>query len=155
LKINKDFEDFFKILNKNKVQYLVVGGYAVIYYSEPIATKDIDIFINPTKKNSEKVYKSIKEFFGVSIKDLSKHDFAKPGIIYQIGISPNRIDILNKIKGISFKKAWKNKKFFKYGKEKVWVIGKEDLIKNKKLLKREQDILHLKKLKVYNLDFKK
>jgi hypothetical protein len=62
LKINKDFEDFFKILNKNKVQYLVVGGYAVIYYSEPIATKDIDIFINPTKKNSEKVYKSIKNF---------------------------------------------------------------------------------------------
>ncbi len=141
--LNKDFENFFHILNKNKVKYLVVGGYAVIYYSEPVATKDIDIFVNPEKENSKKVYKSIEEFFGFSLKDIKENDFAKLGLIYQIGISPNRTDI----KGIDFKKAWKNRNFFKYGKEKVWVISKKDLIKNKELLKREQDIWHLKKLK--------
>lgn len=144
--INKDFEDFFHILNKNKVEYLVVGGYAVIYYSEPIATKDLDIWVNPTRENSKKVYKSIEEFFGCPLKDAKEEDFATPGTIYQIGISPNRIDIVNQIKGVSFKTAWKKREFFKYGKEKVWVIGKKDLIKNKKLLKREQDLWHLKKL---------
>lgn len=148
--INNDFEEFFHVLNKNKVKYVVVGGYAVIYYAEPIATKDLDIFVNPTKNNSKRVYKSIEEFFGGILEDLQENDFAKAEIIYQIGISPNRIDIVTKIKGLTFKKVWKNKKFFQYGKEKVWVIGKEELIKNKELLKREQDNWHLKKLKEWS-----
>ncbi len=101
--LNKNFEDFFHILNKNKGEYLV--------------------------------------------KDLKEDDFSKEEIIYQIGISPNRIDIINKIKGVNFKTAWKRKKYFFYGKEKVWVIDKKDLIRNKKILGREQDIWHLKKLK--------
>ncbi len=144
--INKDFEDFFHVLNKNKVEYLVIGGYAVIYYTEPISTKDLDIFVNPTLRNSKRVYKSLKEFLNMELKDLKEDDFAKKEIIYQIGISPNRIDIINKIKGVNFETAWKRKKYFLYGKEKVWVIDKRDLIKNKKLLGREQDLWHLKKL---------
>ena len=145
--INKDFEEFFCCLNKNGVDYVIVGGYAVMYYSEPIATKDLDIYVDPTEENSKKVYKSICDFFGEKIRDLTEGDFAKPGIIYQIGVSPNRIDIITEMRGVPFHDAWKNRVSAKYGKEPIWIIDRESLIKNKKFLKREQDLWHLKKLK--------
>jgi len=132
--INKDFEDFFKCLNKNEVQYLVVGGYAHIYYTEPRYTKDLDILVNPTKINSRKIYKSLCDFFGTNTLELSPEHFAKTyqqgNFALAIGRIPNCIEIFTNLPGIRFTKAWKNKIKCKYGKTQIWVIGKRDLEKN-------------------------
>ncbi|RLD16995.1 MAG: hypothetical protein DRI36_04855, partial [Caldiserica bacterium] len=132
--INKDFEDFFRYLNKNKVEYLVVGGYAHIYYTEPRYTKDLDILVNPTIENSKRVYKSLCDFFGVKKLKISQLHFTKknkPGeFSVAIGNPPNSIEIFTNLPGIDFLKAWKNKQRFKYGKVFVWVIGINELEKN-------------------------
>ncbi|MEW6007328.1 MAG: hypothetical protein AB1595_04135 [bacterium] len=144
--INKDFEDFLYFFNKNKVEYVIIGGYAVMFYCEPIFTKDLDIYINSSEENAKNVYESIKEFFGVDIKGIAEEDFSKLGFVYQIGIAPNRIDIINSIAGVDFSSAWNNRNKALYGKETMWILDRESLIKNKRLLKRKQDILHLLKL---------
>lgn len=132
--IIKDFKDFFKCINKHNVRYLVVGGYAHIYYTEPRYTKDLNILVNPTKINSHNIYKSLCDFFGSNTLVLSPEHFAKT---YQqvhfalaIGKIPNCIEIFTNLPGIDFPKAWKNKIECKYGNTKIWVIGKRDLEKN-------------------------
>ena len=75
--INKDFEDFFRCLNKNRTEYLMVGGYAHIYYTEPRYTKDLDILINPTEKNSVRVHKSLCEFWGKNALGIQPEHFTK------------------------------------------------------------------------------
>jgi hypothetical protein len=143
--VNKDFEDFFHLLNKYEVEYLIVGGYAVVFYSEVMYTKDLDIWINPKKKNIKKVINVIKEFLNSDV-EIDERDFSEDKI-FQIGIEPNRIDLITKIEGVNFEKSYKKKEIATYGKEKIYIIDIDDLIKNKEILKRPQDILHLKKLK--------
>jgi len=88
--INKDFEDFFRCLNKNRTEYLMVGGYAHIYYTEPRYTKDLDILINPTEKNSVRVHKSLCEFWGKNALGIQPEHFTKkypPGTC-ALGLGP-------------------------------------------------------------------
>lgn len=144
--INKDFEDFFRLLNKYKVKYLVIGGYAVIYYTEIMMTKDLDIWIEPTEENARKVVNVIKEFLSPNL-ELKERDFISKEKIFQIGIEPNRIDLISHIEGVDFKESYKKRRKTKYGKETIYIIDLDDLIKNKEILKRPQDILHLEKLK--------
>lgn len=144
--INKDFEDFFRLLNKYKVKYLVIGGYAVIYYTEIMMTKDLDIWIEPTEENARKVVNVIKEFLSPNL-ELKERDFISKEKILQIGIEPNRIDLISHIEGVDFKESYKKRRKTKYGKETIYIIDLDDLIKNKEILKRPQDILHLEKLK--------
>ena len=119
--INKDLKEFLKNLNKNKVKYLIVGGYAHAYYTEPRYTKDLDILIEPTKRNAKMVYKSICEFFGGAIEGFSIEDFLNPDKFFVFGVEPNRIDIFSSLPGIDFSQAWKRKVAVKFGDVRVWV----------------------------------
>jgi hypothetical protein len=145
MKLEKDFADFIEFLNKHQVEYMVVGGYALAFHGEPRTTGDMDIWIDFSDANAEKMVTVMNEF-GMASLGFTKKDFSEPGIINQIGQPPLRIDILNEIDGVQFKDAVKGKQYFKAGKIEVPFIGREDFIKNKKAAGRQKDLVDVKKL---------
>lgn len=143
--VEKDYEELLKSFNKHKVKYCIVGAFAVGFYALPRYTKDIDILIEPNLKNGQKIIKALNDFGFASLK-LTPEDFIKEKEIIQLGYEPVRIDLLTSIEGCSFSEAWKYKKRDLYGKEKVYFIGLNTLIKNKKAANRLQDRADLKQL---------
>jgi len=124
----------------------VVGAHAVIYYAEPRYTKDLDIWINPKKENALKVIKAL-EAFGAPLTNVTVEDFTDVDKIFQIGIAPNRIDILMGIAGVNFADASKKKTQSTYDDIPINIIGKQDLIFSKKAIARPQDLLDVERLK--------
>ena len=141
--LNRDFEDLFRCLNSAHAKYLVVGAYAVIFYTEPRYTKDIDIWIQPALENAQRVYHALKRF-GAPVRALTVQDLANPNLVYQMGIAPNRIDILMGIGGLSFDEGWKNRRASRYGKERVYFLSREDLIRAKRAAGRLQDKIDIR-----------
>lgn len=135
---NKDFEEFFELLNKHKVRYVVVGGYAVIFHGYPRFTGDIDIFYDAEKKNIESLLNTLKEF-GFNLPELNAEALSKKGQVVQLGQPPNRIDLLNSITSGEFSAVWQNRMPGTYGKEAVFYIQLEDLKKNKSGVGRPKD----------------
>ncbi len=142
---SKDFEEFFKLLNSSNVRYLIVGGYAFAVHAKPRFTGDMDIFVDSGKDNAEKILK-VLENFGFSKVGIGIEDLTSANRIIQLGYAPLRIDLLTSISGVTFLQAWKNKVGGKYGRQAVYFIGKEDLIKNKKASGRKKDLLDLEDL---------
>jgi predicted nucleotidyltransferase len=142
----QDFIDFVKLLNKFEVDYMVVGGYALAFHGKPRHTGDLDIWINNTEENAEKLIYAINEF-GLASLGLQKSDFLKEGYITQIGYPPLRIDILNTIDGIKFEEASPNKRIVEADDIPIKYIGLHDFIKNKTASGRSQDLADLKEIK--------
>ena len=143
--ISSDYKDLFSILKKYKVKYLVVGAYAVIYYTEPRFTKDLDIWIEPSLKNANNLYSALK-VFGAPLKDISIKDFTNKKLIYQIGLPPVRVDIIMGLGGLDFNFAWRGRIKSKYGGVPINILGLKELIKAKRRLARKQDILDVERL---------
>ena len=139
--VPKDFREFLGLLNKNRVRYLIVGGYALAYHSKPRFTGDIDIWIETNEENAEKVLNALKEF-GFGELDITKGDFMNIGQILQLGFAPNRIDIITSIDGVDFQDAWENRIEGNFGSNgiKVFFISRADFIKNKKSTGRKKDL---------------
>jgi len=146
MSINSDFSDLLRILNEYGVRYLIAGGYAVMYYTEPRFTKDIDIWVEPTPLNAERVWNALAEF-GAPLEQVSLADFCNKDLIYQIGIAPNRIDIMMDIPGVDFFKAWDNRSPSHYDGIPIYFMSLNDLITAKEKAARDQDLLDLKHLK--------
>jgi len=149
MNLEKDFEDFVALLNKYQIHYMIVGGYALAFHGKPRHTGDLDIWIDISDENAEKMCNALAEF-GMSSLGLTKDDFLRKGIITQIGYPPLRIDILNEIDGVSFKDAYVNKLIIDVDGLMINYIGLDDLIKNKTVSGRHQDLTDantLKKLK--------
>jgi len=138
MKSEKDFEELLKLFNKNKVKYCIVGAYAFAFYATPRFTKDLDMLVEPDKENAFKIIKSLGEF-GFKSLDLTEKDFSREGKIVQLGYEPVRVDLMTSIEGCTFEEVWKNRAVGVYGKQKIFFIGINELIKNKKSLKRKQD----------------
>ena len=149
IKLEKDFLDFISLCNKHEVDYLVIGGYAVAVHGYPRYTKDIDVSIGVSDENGKAMVKVMKEF-GFGSLNLIKDDFTKKGGVIQLGYEPLRIDIINDLGGVSFEEAFKNKKVVLYVGVSINFISYEDLISNKKLAARSQDIVDIEKLKARN-----
>jgi len=146
MKSNPDFSDLLKTFNDCGVKYLVVGAYAVMVYAEPRFTKDLDIWVDPSHDNAERVWRALEKF-GAPLQRVEIKDFCNRELVYQIGIEPNRIDILMDCPGVKFKTAWKNRKKRKYGGQAVNIMGRSDLIRSKRRAGRDQDLLDLKRLR--------
>ena len=138
----KDYEEFFALLNNEKVKYLIVGAYAIAYHAQPRFTGDIDIFVEVNTKNAVRLTAAVKKF-GFANVGLASTDFLKPNHIIQLGYPPLRIDLLTNIDGVTFHTAWGNRVRGKFGKQPVWYISKKDLIRNKKASGRIRDLLDL------------
>lgn len=143
---SQDFKEFVELLIKNKVEYLIVGGFAVAIHGYPRYTGDLDIWINPTKPNAEKVVKVVNEF-GFSSFQLTSYDFIKPGNVIQLGYPPFRIDLLTEIDGVVFRDCFEQRMEIPIGDMTVYFIGYEDLIKNKRASGRSRDLDDVDNLK--------
>ena len=105
----EDFKEFLSLLNKNKVKYLLLGGWAVGIYAAPRATADMDVFISVEDENLEKLLIALYEFGAISV---PKEHFKEPGRIFRMGRSPIRIEIINQASGINFNNCYKsNRKY--------------------------------------------
>lgn len=143
--INPDFEEMFSALSNADVEYLVVGAHAVMLYCEPRYTKDIDIWVRPDADNATRVLRALAQF-GAPIDELTADDLSVPGTIFQIGIEPNRIDVITAIDGVEFSAAWPLRNSSNYGSVPIPVIDRTSLITNKKATGRPQDLLDLERL---------
>jgi len=138
--VNSDFSDLLRLFNTNNVEYLVIGGYALIQYAEPRYTKDLDLWISTGPENATAVYRSLKEF-GAPLEGLTQHDFAEDGFFYQMGVPPVRVDILMGIPGLQFQKAWGRRETVWFDDLPVFFISRQDLIMAKRASGRPQDLL--------------
>jgi hypothetical protein len=140
-----DFKELLELFNKHRVEYLVVGGYALAFHGAPRVTGDIDLFIRPAPENAERILTALDEFgFGSLI--LSKDDLTTPGMVVQLGVPPIRIDLITRVSGVSWEKADAGKAAGRYGETPVHFIGREDLITNKKATGRAKDIADVEAL---------
>lgn len=140
-----DFIELLKLLAKYEVRYMVVGGYAVMRYSEPRFTKDLDLLIATDADNAGRIYAALSEF-GAPLKDLSPKDFEAEGFFYQMGRAPLRVDILMSVPGVRFGDAWQHREEVNLGDVNVSFISKPDLIAAKRASGRPQDLLDLNAL---------
>jgi predicted nucleotidyltransferase len=138
--VNSDFSDLLRHLNARNVEYLVIGGYALIQYTEPRYTKDLDLWIRATPANAEAVFRALAEF-GAPLAGLSPADFLEEGYYYQMGVPPVRVDIFMGIPGVVFAEAWPRRMTVDFEGLPVPFISREDLIAAKRAAGRRQDLL--------------
>ena len=136
--LNTDYKDMLNALLREEVDFLLVGAYAMAAHGLPRATGDIDIYVRPAPENSRKVYKALQGF-GAPLHDVTPETFQQPGMIYQIGVSPNRIDLPSSIDGVSFKQAWPRRQEVEVEGVKIPVLSVEDMILNKTATGRPKD----------------
>jgi len=141
-----DFRELLSLLEKYKVRYLVVGGYAVMKYTEPRFTKDLDLWISTDQENAKAVYAVLKQF-GAPLNGLAPADFSQEGYFYQMGNPPFRLDVMMSISGVAFETAWANREKVQVEGLAIPFISKADLIKSKEASGRDQDLIDAKKLR--------
>ena len=145
VKTEKDYEEFLELLNKHNVRYCIIGAFALAFHVRPRYTKDMDIWIEASTDNANRLLIALNEF-GFGSLNLAVEDFSTQGNIIQLGYEPVRIDLLTSIKGLKFEDAWKNRVPGPYGKQTVNFIDRQNLIKSKKISNRPQDIADLELL---------
>lgn len=145
MEIQEDFREFFALLNAHKVEFIIVGGYALAFHGAPRYTGDIDVYINPTHTNAKQIVIALKDF-GFSSLDLSVEDFQKEDHVIQLGLPPIRIDIITSITGVSWEQADSSKISGKYGDVPVFYISREQYLVNKRAIGRAKDIADIEAL---------
>lgn len=136
--LNQDFIDILSVFSEEKVEFLVVGGYAMAFHGYVRATGDIDLWIRISDENAQKVWRALQKF-GAPLFDLKIEDLQTLGMVFQIGIIPSRIDVITQIDGVDFEDAWKEHKTVEIEGLKIPVIGKTHLLVNKKSTDRPKD----------------
>ena len=146
MSVNPDFRDLFAALNAAHAEFLIIGGYALAVHGAPRFTKDLDVWVQPTPENAKRVWTAL-DAFGAPLLDLTLQDLSTPGIVFQMGLPPNRIDIITTIDGVEFQEAWEHRMSSAYGDQPVMVMGVDDLIRNKEATGRPQDRLDAETLR--------
>jgi hypothetical protein len=139
------YKELLRLLNEFEVEYLIVGGFAVMKYGEPRYTKDLDVWVHNSVENSFRVVKALTKFGAPLEHDgITPETFAEKQVVYQIGIAPVRIDILTEITGVNFRNAWGKKVAGTFFGVPVHFISFDDLMLNKQALGRSSDLQDLK-----------
>ena len=137
--LHKDLREFVELLNANAVEYLIIGAFAVSFHGFPRYTADLDVLIRPTEPNALKVINVLSRF-GFGALDVHAADLQKPETVIQLGVSPNRIDLLTSISGVSFEEAWETRVESKLDGIEAKFIGLTSLIRNKESTGRARDL---------------
>jgi hypothetical protein len=137
--MNPDFVDLLRAFNDADVRFLVVGAYALALHGRPRATGDLDIWIDANPENAARVMRALSAF-GAPLTDVSADDFARSGVVYQIGVPPGRIDILTELTGLAFSDAWPGRLRRPFGDVDVHFIGREAFLRNKRATGRPKDL---------------
>ena len=143
--MNSDFKELLQALNAQDVEYLIVGGYAVIFHTEPRFTKDLDIWVKPDGRNAGKLMEAFRSF-GLPLIDIEESDFTASGTQYMIGVPPVAVDFLTSIGELDFGYCWNRRVADDIDGIPVNYLGRDDLIESKRSADREEDRADLRKL---------
>jgi predicted nucleotidyltransferase len=142
---NPHYKELLQLLNEFEVEYLIVGGFAVMKYGEPRYTKDLDVWVHNSPQNSSRMVEALKKFGAPLEHDgVTPETFTGKQVVYQIGIAPVRIDILTEITGVQFPGAWRKRVATTFFGVPVNFISLDDLVMNKRALGRSSDLKDLK-----------
>jgi len=136
--LNSDFRDILSVFCEAKVEFMLVGAYAVAAHGLPRATGDIDLWIKCSDNNADRVWSALTRF-GAPLSNLSRQDLISPGTVVQLGVTPRRIDILTQITGVDYEEAERDQVFIDIEGLRIPVIGRSHLIQNKNAVARPQD----------------
>jgi hypothetical protein len=145
MKLNRDYSDLLSAFAENRVRFLLVGAYALAYHGQPRATGDLDLWIEPSPSNARRVFSALARF-GAPLDQVTVEDLAQPHLVFQIGVAPNRIDVLTSLTGLAFSRAWKRRRRVRYGSVPVFLLSAEDLLKNKRTLGRKRDLADVEEI---------
>ncbi len=137
--MNPDFIDLLRAFSAADVRFLVVGAYALALHGRPRATGDLDVWVDATSDNAGRVMRALAEF-GAPVAEIRQDDFSRPGVVYQIGVVPGRIDILTDLTGVTFAEAWADRVRRPFGDLEVDFIGRAAFIRNKRAIGRPKDL---------------
>jgi hypothetical protein len=143
--LNPDYRDMLFAFADAEVEYMVIGAYAMAAHGHPRATGDLDLWVRPTSANAERVMDAL-DHFGAPLSAIQLKDFYTPDTVFQIGVSPRRIDILTSIEGVRFDDAWPDRVQIDLNRVSASIIGRSHLIQNKTALDRPQDRADLDRL---------
>jgi hypothetical protein len=136
--LNPDFKEMLSCLKDEKVDFIVVGAYALAAHGYPRATGDIDIWVRNNGENAQKIMRALTKF-GAPISQLTEKDFTSSDLIVQLGVEPSRIDLLTGIDGVKFDEAWQNKVSITIDTLIIDVLSRKDLLRNKLATGRDKD----------------
>ena len=145
MEIQKDFKELLELFNTHKVEYLIVGGYALAFHGAPRFTGDIDLLVKADSENAKRILSALEGFGFGSVK-LSEADFTSPNNVIQLGAPPVRVDIMTSLTAVGWEKAEADKVQGNYGDIAVYFISKDDFIANKRALGRKKDLADLEAL---------
>jgi hypothetical protein len=137
--MNRDFVEMLAALSEARADFLVIGAHAVAVHGTPRATGDLDLWVRRTPENAERVWAALVAF-GAPLHDLTRDDLASDDVVFQIGVAPDRIDILTGVGGVEFEDAWQRRIEVKMWGQLVPVIGRSDLILTKRTAGRPRDL---------------
>lgn len=145
MSLQKDLREFVELLNAHDVHFMIVGAFALAHHGHARYTSDIDIFIEKSRENAERLLRALRDFgfgdIGVTQEDLTQKDQ-----VVQLGVAPNRIDLLTFLSGVSFEEAWASREIGEIGDLKVPFISRALLKQNKLATGRSQDLADLEHL---------
>jgi hypothetical protein len=143
--LDPDFKEFLQLLNKNKVRYLIIGGYAVAFHGYPRFTKDIDIWLWLNSENAKNVVKTLEDF-GFASLGLNTDDFMESNTIIQLGYPPNRIDLILTASGVEFEDCYQTRIESEMDGVILPFIDLRNLKRNKRAAGRAQDLADVENL---------
>jgi hypothetical protein len=139
MEAQQDFRDLLELFNAHKVEYMIVGGYALAFHGAPRYTGDIDIFIKSDAENAQRILSALDKFGFKSI-GLTIEDFENPEKVVQLGVPPVRVDIITSLSGVTWEDAYSGRETGKYGDISVYYIGRKQFISNKRAIGRKKDL---------------
>lgn len=137
--MNPDFVDLLRAFAAADVRYLIVGAYALAVHGRARATGDLDVWVDATPENAARVMRALEDF-GAPLADIRETDFARPGIVYQMGVPPGLIDLLTELTGVTFADAWPNRIRRPFGDIEVDFIDRATFVRNKRATGRLKDL---------------
>ncbi len=143
--MSSDYRDLLAAFNAQGVEYIVVGAHALAAHGHVRATKDLDVWVRPTLSNAACVMAALRAF-GAALFDLTEQDLATPGVVFQLGVAPVRIDVITAIDGVAFEEAWSDRVKVSFQDQEVSVLSREKLIINKRASGRLQDLADVERL---------
>ena len=145
MEAQQDFKELLELFNVHKVEYIIVGAYALAFHGAPRFTGDIDILVRPLPENAKKILSALQDF-GFGALKLTADDFQKPDYVVQLGTPPVRIDIVTSITGVTWEEADRGKQAGVYGDVSVFFLGRDQYITNKRATGRLKDKADLEAL---------
>jgi hypothetical protein len=137
--LSNDLQEFIRLLNAEAVEFLIVGAWALAFHGRPRYTGDVDVLLRRGSTNAARMMRVI-EAFGFGKTGVVEEDFLRENYVIQLGVEPNRIDLLTGISGVEFEEAWQTRVAGELGGQTVWFLDRDLLIRNKLASGRDKDI---------------